>query len=62
VSDVTKTGKELKCPECDAPVFYDPTDPMHVTTGAMLQKPGGPKPTVVYLTCPNNHVRRYDVG
>ena len=54
--------RRLECPVCHVPVLYDPDDPMHHTGGAMLRKPGDPKPTIVYLTCENRHLQRYTVG
>ena len=58
----------FKCPACGEPVLYDPDDPMNRTSGAMLRKrPHDPQSNsadpsaVVYLTCRNNHVRRYTV-
>jgi hypothetical protein len=59
----SKSGPvNLKCPTCQHTVTYDPDDPIHYNTGAMLSKPRGAScATVVYLTCDEGHVHRYTV-
>jgi hypothetical protein len=60
MGDAAKT--ELECPVCKTKVVYDPDDPMHHTSGALLRKAGPKKATVVYLTCSQGHLQRYELN
>lgn len=59
--------RQLKCPECERAgattvVTYDPDDPMHRSTGALLRKTKPSEPLIIYLTCGRGHLERYEVG
>lgn len=59
--NTTPGRREFRCPSCQLPVTYDPENPMHYASGAMLRKKDDSGPSVVYLTCPNRHIHRYQV-
>lgn len=52
--------RQLTCPTCSVPVVYDPADPMHTTTGALLRN-ANKKAAVIYLTCSKGHLERYEL-
>lgn len=59
--------RQLECPECKRSgsttvVVYDPDDPMHRSTGALLRKAKPSGPLIIYLTCNRGHSERYELG